>query len=164
MKIGYYASFEIDGRDSGIDGIVLDHNEQWVLVNRWRGDWFDGYTVFRKKYISAEYKDEIAENKIKTALYYDAPDYSKVRTMELTTVEQILGFIGEHYSLLQLEVISGKELKNVRFTGKEGEFFNFKELTSKLRWRYTFVVPDRELNFINFGNNELLHITKELYN
>ena len=164
MRIGYYTSFEIAGRKKKISGIVLDHNEEWVLLNRWNEGQADGYTVFRRKHIFAELSCELEEDEINAALARAAPDHKKVVAMPITDLASILNHIGENYALLQLEVISASEPKNASFIGREGDVFYFKELTSKMRWRHTFVLQQTELNFINFGNSDLLQIKKELYN
>jgi hypothetical protein len=152
-EIGKLLSFKFPKRKSNIQGVVLDYNDDWTLVERIHDYRIDGFTIFKNeksKYKQDEY--DRFSTKILKLKNYSHLNKSKV---PIDSLDIILQHIDKKYKLIQLDTKDGEAFDVVKYMGSSKELYLFDALNTKAKWTYKLKLPAHEILYISFGNNYL---------
>lgn len=129
ILLGKLYSFAFPERSDAIQGIVLDHNQEWTLLRRVFDYSVDGFTLFRNKEVvvrRAEY-EKFAE-RILSLKYHSLQKTSKIPKGSL---HEILTYLERKYRLIQLDMPDGKAFDVVRYLCYDSNQYVFDELTAR---------------------------------
>ncbi len=156
MTKGKFLTFIISARKEPFSGIILDYNDEWVLIRRCFDYRLDGYTIFKKKGKRVETVYSDYEKVASTILKKKGYNYRKDKKIPINDLKGILDFITQNNILLQLDTKSGDAFDVLKFIKqKDNDLFIFRELTIRVKWRYTLELSPKEIDFISFDNDYL---------
>lgn len=154
LSKGKVYTFKFSGRKYPITGIFLSASDDYILVRHIVDYRLDGYAIFKiteKMAWNCNSYEKLATVILKKKGY----DYKKEKVFPMIDVLQIMEMLKDKYQLVQLDTKKGDTCDIVKFVGKDGSSFVFRELTVDAKWRYRLVLPEKQMRFIFFDNDYL---------
>lgn len=150
--VGKFLTFIFNESKDPISGIVLSHNDDWILIKRCNDYQIDGFVILRtdtySKYIQGEF--ELRAQKILSLKKYN---HQKEPIIPISNLDNILEYISKNHTLFSLDTKDGDAFDVLRFSEKKNGKYNLDELLSNGNWRDKLSFSKTVFRVISFDSD-----------